>query len=101
VPSDVAPPVVLNSAPTYIAFGYLLLVGVLLAFAKTLTLFVAALVFAVIGWVWLCGRSPRTMFILTSFLRGRGDFVRVCPITKPESVRRLGGVLTSRLGLVG
>jgi hypothetical protein len=70
VPSDVAPAIVLNSAPTYIAFGYLLIVGVLLALAKTLTLFVAALVFAVIGWVKLCQRYPRTMFILTAFLRG-------------------------------
>jgi hypothetical protein len=47
-----------------------LAIGTLLAFAKTLTLFVAALVFAVIGWVKLCQRYPRTMFILTAFLRG-------------------------------
>ena len=45
-PSIVPPAIVLNSPPTYIAFGYLLAAGFLLAFAKALTLFVAA------GLVW-------------------------------------------------
>jgi hypothetical protein len=70
VPSDVVPAIVLNSAPTYIAFGYLLLVGVLLAFAKWLVLIIAGFVVFFRVLFWLCERYPRTMFVITAILRG-------------------------------
>ena len=69
-PSDAAPVVVLNSAPTYAAFGWLLLTGVLCAFLRGPLLVVAVLVGAFIIWVKLCMRYPRTMFVITAFLRG-------------------------------
>jgi hypothetical protein len=69
-PSDAAPAVVLNSAPTYAAFGWLLLTGVLCAFLRGPLLVVAVLVGFFIVWVKLCLRYPRTMFVLTAFLRG-------------------------------
>ena len=69
-PSVVAPAIVLNSAPTYIAFGYLLVVGILLAFFKVLTLFVGALAFAIVGWVWFGRRFPRTAYYLWAFMSG-------------------------------
>jgi hypothetical protein len=69
-PSIVPPAIVLNSPPTYIAFGYLLAVGFLLAFAKALTLFVAALVGAIMAWVWFGRRFPRTAYYLWAFMSG-------------------------------
>lgn len=63
-------PIVLNSAPTYAAFGWLVLTGVLCAFLRSPLLVVAVLVGAFIVWVKLCLRFPRTMFVITAFLRG-------------------------------
>jgi hypothetical protein len=60
----------LNTPATWLAFGCLLLAGTLLAFAKTLTLVVLAIVGFCIIWVRLCLRYPRTMFVITAFLRG-------------------------------
>ena len=64
------PAVILNSPPTYIAFAYILLVGVLCAFAKGPLLVVAALVFFFIALFWLCQRFPRTMIFILAFISG-------------------------------
>ena len=69
-PSVVAPAIVLNSAPTYIAFGYLLVVGILLVFFKALTLFVGALAFAIVGWVWFARGFPTTAYLIWCFMSG-------------------------------
>ena len=72
MPFDAGPgdAIALNTRATWLAFGCLLLAGTLLAFFKTLTLVVVAIVGFCIVWVKLCLRFPRTMFVITAFLRG-------------------------------
>ena len=53
-----------------IYFGFLILTAVLLYYAKFQILIIAALVGFFAGWFWLCQRFPRTMIVLTGFLRG-------------------------------
>jgi 4-hydroxybenzoate polyprenyltransferase len=73
VPSDVAGVqgnVTLNTPATWLAFGYLLIVGVLLAFFKTLILVAAALIAFVIGWCWFARRFPLAAAIIVGLMRG-------------------------------
>jgi hypothetical protein len=67
-PSAAAP--VLNAWPTYAAFAYLLLAGTLLAFFKTLTLTIAAIVFALIALNRVERRFPQTARLMCAFLSG-------------------------------
>jgi hypothetical protein len=51
-------------------FIWLLLTAIALYYLKWPILVIAALVGLVNAWLWFCHRYPRTMFILTAFLRG-------------------------------
>ena len=71
--ASVGDPIVLNTPATWLAFGYLLLVAVLLVFAKWLVwlvLITAGFVVFFRALFWLCQRYPRTMFVITAILRG-------------------------------
>jgi hypothetical protein len=71
-PSDAGPgdAITLNTPATWLAFGCLLLAGVLLAFAKWLVLIIVGGVVFFRALFWLCERFPRTMFVITALLRG-------------------------------
>jgi hypothetical protein len=74
-PSDAGPgdPVALNTPATWLAFGYLLIVVLVLAFARWLAVLAVLIAAAVVFFralFWLAERYPRTMFVLTCFLRG-------------------------------
>jgi hypothetical protein len=69
----VGDPIVLNSAPTYIAFACLFAFAALLVFARWLVVLVVIIAVAVAFFrvlFWLCERYPRTMFVITCIARG-------------------------------